>query len=205
MVRWGIGDTRVEAVQRELQDRDEAIRQLREQLLKAQNRMKAQADTHRIERSFEIGEWVFVKLRAHRQQSVVTRIHAKLAARYFGPYPVIARVGAVAYRLKLPEGSKIHPVFHVSLLKKAVGDYQKEAELPDQLEGEDMPMVEPDKVVASRVIREKGQEVQQWLVQWKGKTVDEASWEDVVTMKSQFPTFNLEDKVTVSGGSVDGN
>lgn len=41
MVRWGIGDTRVEAVHRELQDRDEALRQLREQLLKAQNRMKA--------------------------------------------------------------------------------------------------------------------------------------------------------------------
>ncbi|KAI5383049.1 hypothetical protein KIW84_070446 [Lathyrus oleraceus] len=67
MVRWGIGDTRVEAVQRELQDRDEAMRQLREQLLKAQNRMKAQADTHRIDRSFEVGEWVFVKIRAHRQ------------------------------------------------------------------------------------------------------------------------------------------
>lgn len=205
MVRWGIGDTRVEAVQRELQDRDKALQQLREQLLKAQNRMKAQADTHRIERSFEVGEWVFVKIRAHKQQSVVTRIHAKMAARYFGPYPVVERIGAVAYKLKLPEGSKIHPVFHVSLLKKAVGDYHEETDLPDQLEGEEPTPLEPERVLASRKVAETGQEVQQWLIQWAGKTPEEATWEDVVNMRSQFPTFNLKDKVNVSGRSVDEN
>ncbi|KAI5383048.1 hypothetical protein KIW84_070446 [Lathyrus oleraceus] len=181
MVRWGIGDTRVEAVQRELQDRDEAMRQLREQLLKAQNRMKAQADTHRIDRSFE------------------------MEARYFGPYPVVERIWAVAYKLKLPEGSKIHPVFHVSLLKKTVGDYHEEADLSDQLEGEEPTPLEPERVLASRKVAETGQEMQQWLIQWAGKTPEEATWEDVVNMRSQFPTFNLEDKVNVSGGGVDEN
>lgn len=131
LVCWGIGETRVEAVQRELQERDEALRQLREKLLKAHSRMKAHADANRVEKYFEIGEWVFVKLKAHRQQFVVSRVHAKLAAQYFGPYPVIERIGVVAYKLKLPEGSKIHPVFHVSLLKKVVGNYQGEDNLPD--------------------------------------------------------------------------
>jgi hypothetical protein len=126
----------VEAVQKELNDRDEALRQLKAQLLRAQGKMKQQADKKRCDKSFEIGEWVFVKLRAHRQQSVVSRINAKLAARYYGPYPEVERIGAVAYKIKLPEGSRVHPVFHVSLLKKAVGSYQEEDTLPDCLDGE---------------------------------------------------------------------
>jgi hypothetical protein len=91
ITRWIQGETRVEAVQKELIDRDEALRQLKAHLLRAQGRMKQQADKRRSDKSFDIGEWVFVKLRPHRQQSIVSRINAKLAARYFGPYPVVGK------------------------------------------------------------------------------------------------------------------
>lgn len=73
-------------------------------------------------RNFEVGEWVFVKLRAHQQQSVVARTNAKLDAKYYGPYQITKRVGAAAYKLKLPVGSKVHHVFHAPLLKKVVGE-----------------------------------------------------------------------------------
>ena len=153
MIRWGQGETRVEAVQRDLLDRDEALRQLKLQLKRAQDRMKNQADKKRSDRSFVPGEWVFVKLRAHRQNSVVTRINAKLAARYYGPYPILERIGAVAYKLKLPEGSKVHPVFHVSLLKKAVGQYFEEEDLPDHMEGDLTDTAEPEAVLASTKVQ----------------------------------------------------
>jgi hypothetical protein len=188
-------------VQRDLADRDEALRQLKSQLLKAQERMKMQADKKRIDRSFVCGEWVFVKLRAHRQQSVVTRINAKLAARYYGPYPIIERIGAVAYKLKLPDGSRVHPVFHVSLLKKAVGNYHEEKDLPDLME-EPLEVFEPESVLAARVMKQQGEDIKQVLVHWKGKTVEEATWEDELVIRSQFPKFNLEDKVTAEGGGV---
>ena len=112
------GEVKVEVVQRELQDRDEALRQLKNLLARAQERMKTQADKHRKERNFEIGDLVFLKLKQHRQHSVAARISPKLSARYYGSFEVIERIGEVAYKLKLPTSSKIHLVFHVSLLKK---------------------------------------------------------------------------------------
>jgi hypothetical protein len=55
------------------------------------------------------------------QSSLIKRSNHKLAFKYFGPYLVTAKVGYVAYQLKLPESSALHPVFHVSMLKNAVG------------------------------------------------------------------------------------
>jgi hypothetical protein len=202
ITRWVQGETRVETVQRDLADRDEALRQLKTQLLKAQERMKMQADKKRVDRSFVVGEWVFVKLRAHRQQSVVTRISAKLSARYYGPYPIMERIGAVAYKLKLPEGSRVHPIFHVSLLKKAVGNYEEEQDLPALLD-EPIEVFEPETILATRLVKQQDEEVKQVLVQWKGKTTEEATWEDEIMIRSQFPKFNLEDKVSAEGEGID--
>ena len=41
----------------------------------------------------------------------------KLGQRWMGPFEVVKRVGAVAYRLRLPDTLQVHPVFHVSLLR----------------------------------------------------------------------------------------
>lgn len=132
---------------------------------------------------------------------MTTKLHPKLAARYYGPYLVLKQIGAVAFKLQLPEQSRIHPVFHMSQLKKAVGTKLVEAVLPDELQ-EEAVVYEPQSILGDRVITQYGEQVAQVLVHWKGKSPEEATWEEVSTLTSHFPDSNLEDKVSFEGGGI---
>ena len=83
--------------------------------------MKNQADKKRTDVSFAMGDLVLVKLQPYRQHSVTLRRNQKLGMRYFGPFPVVAKIGSVAYMLQLPNVAKIHPVFHITQLKSFKG------------------------------------------------------------------------------------
>lgn len=54
----------------------------------------------------------------------------KLSQKYFGPYPVEAKIGEVTYKLTLPMGAQIHQTFHVSELKKHIGSPSCTPDLP---------------------------------------------------------------------------
>jgi hypothetical protein len=108
----------VHEVDKNLASRDALLQQLKSNLLVANNRMKQQANSKCQDIEFQVGDLVFLKLHPYRQQSVFKRAYQKLASRFYGPYPVVKKIGNVAYELELPHHSRIHPVFHVSLLKK---------------------------------------------------------------------------------------
>jgi hypothetical protein len=107
---------------------------IKQHLHRAQQRMKKHADKHRSERTFNVGDLVFL-LQPYVQASLAPRAHQKLSFRYFGPYKVLSRIGSVAYELELSASSTVHLVFHVSLLKPAPQKKQALSPLPDYDDG----------------------------------------------------------------------
>jgi hypothetical protein len=98
----------------------ENIRMVRENLKTVQSRQQSYADTRRRDLSFEVGDYVYLKVSPIKG---IKRfgVKGKLAPRYIGPYQIQSRRGEVAYQLSLPESlSVVHDVFHVSQLKKCL-------------------------------------------------------------------------------------
>ena len=117
------GDSKAPKAKDWIQDSQDILKILKENLQVAQNQQKLYADRHRVERSFEVGDLVYLRLQPYRQSSLKQKGAKKLKPRFYGPYKVIQKVGEVAYEIELLEEIKIHNVFHVSSLKKTLGQH----------------------------------------------------------------------------------
>ena len=105
-----------------VQRTSEKIDVIRERLHAAQSRQKSYADPRRRQVEFEIEDMVFIRVAPMKG---VMRFGKKgnLSPRYVGPFEILERVGSVAYRVALPPTlSRLHNVFHVSMLRRYVTD-----------------------------------------------------------------------------------
>jgi hypothetical protein len=196
------GSTQLQAVDAALIDRETVLQELKQKLLKAQAVMKAAADQKRIPHKFAIGDLVFVKLRPYRQISVAGRRVHKLSKRYYGPFKLIRAVGEVAFQLELPPASKIHPVFHVSQLKPCFGDADTVLDLPATAV-DNQPLILPLAVMDWKW----NDEAKEWqvLIQWEGLFPEDSTWESYQDIMTTYPTFHLEDKVSLDEPGDDMN
>lgn len=142
-----LGSSSNDLIEQYMLRREDVLNLLKFNLSKAQTRMKTSADKGRTEDQFDEGDWVFVKLRPYRQHSLRSTSQHKFSMKYFGPYKVLKRVGMVAHKLELPEAARIHPVFHISLLKRCKGKPDQQF-TPLQLEDSTTQNLE-DKVLFS--------------------------------------------------------
>lgn len=171
-----------------LNDHELNIELVRQHLLCAKQHMKKQADNHRSEHQFQVNDQVYLKLQPYVQSSLADRSHHKLAFRFFGPYRIVARVGTVAYRLALPPSSTVHPVFHVSQLKKAVrAHHPVSTELPSKA----VKWSIPEAMLQHRNLRQGNSSRSQDLIKWSQLPSSLATWEDLDTQHQQFPRARI--------------
>jgi hypothetical protein len=156
--------SRVESVNAFMQDRHITLAQLKANLIKAQERMKFYADKHRSERKFAEGDWVYLKIQPYRQKSIAGMGNQKLNQKFYGPFEILQKIGTCAYRLNLPAGSTIHPVFHVSLLKARIGHDQLVSQALPLFENQTETLQLPQKILARRMIKRNNTALAQVLI-----------------------------------------
>jgi hypothetical protein len=97
---------KVQAVDDHIKHQQQVLQLLKDNLAMAQNRMKQQADQHRSERSFEVGDWVFLRLQPYKNLSLKqAKKDHKLSPKYYGPYKVLQNISTMEYKLELPASS----------------------------------------------------------------------------------------------------
>jgi hypothetical protein len=176
-VDLAFGESRAPKAKYWLQESQDILRVLKENLQVAQNQQKMYADRHRVECNFEVGDLVFLRLQPYRQSSLKRSGTEKLKPHFYGPYRVIKRVGEVAYELELPEGSRIHNVFHVSCLKKVLGQQVTTSTDLPPLDEEGQLVLTPEKIVDVRERRLRRRVIREYLVIWRGFPMEDATWE----------------------------
>ena len=167
-----------------LQGRQVMTDLIHQHLSRAKEHLKHQADKNISERQFQVGDSVFLKLQPYVQSTLAPRANQKLAFKYYGPFKVIACIGSVAYKLELPTSSTVHPVFHVSQLKRAIlPGITVSFVFPTDIE---LPHV-PIYILQRRMVPDGPNQVEQVLVQWSDWPTDMVTLETMQALRQAFP------------------
>ena len=166
----------------------ENVAKVRENLKTAQSRQKSYADKRWRELTFEVGDHIYLKVSPLRR---TRRFHVKgkLAPRYVGPYTIIQRFGDLAYKLQLLEElAGVHPVFHVSQLRKClrVPEESIPAEAVDPQDTLEY-MEYPEKILDMAVKEMRRTTIPYCKVLWSNHTEREATWEKEDDLKEKCP------------------
>jgi hypothetical protein len=153
-------------------------------LMIAQERQVKYANQNRRFEEYKVGDKVLLSTRHITTPIDKNRPTKKLSPKYMGPYTIIAEVSMTAFKLDLPENLKIHPVFHVSLLKH----YQKTSDdfnrpIPPSatiIPGIEEKEYEVENILDKKLVRTKTH----YLVKWKGYPLHDATWEPVEHLKN---------------------
>ena len=179
-------DQQVPATSTYVADLKASIAQAVLQLEKSRERQRNVADRRRQDQQYAIGDRVLLST-AH--MALPPNLTRKLARLYEGPFVIEATVGENAYKLKLPDSVKLHPVFNVSQLRP----YNDPAgKFPGRTSDPSPPVVidgeteyEVEAILLHKDVRgSTGRLRRQYLVQWKGYSSLDNTWEPVENLRN---------------------
>ncbi|GJV24978.1 putative reverse transcriptase domain-containing protein [Tanacetum coccineum] len=166
----------------------EKIIQIKQRMQTARDRQKSYADKKRKPMDFQVGDKVMLKVSPWKG---VVRFgkRGKLNPRYVGPFKVLEKVGAVAYKLELPqELSRVHNTFHVSNLKRCYSDDPLTVPLDGLHVDDKLQFVEEPVEIMDREVKQlRHSRVPIVKVRWNSKRGPEFTWEREDQFKKKYP------------------
>ena len=173
------GHSKVQVVEDHLQHQQEVHQILKDNLITSKNKVKQQVNQHHSERCLEEGDWLFFRMQPYKQISIKQlNKDNKLAPKYHGPQKVLQKIGSMTYKLELPASSRVHPVFHVSCLKKAIRHTLPIQIVLLEVDEEGKVILEPKKFSKTRTKQLRNHVINEYLVKWKNLPVEYSIWED---------------------------
>ncbi|XP_070002862.1 uncharacterized protein [Nicotiana sylvestris] len=166
----------------------EKVKVIQERLRTAKSRQKSYSDVQHHDLDFEVGDWVFMRISLMKGVMHFGK-KGKLSSRYIGPYIILQRIRQVAYELELPSKLEfVHPVFHVSMLRRCIGDPSrvfpiKYIQVTEDLSYEEVLMA----ILDQQVRKMRTKDVASVKVLWRNKNMEEMIWEAEEEMKYKYP------------------
>jgi hypothetical protein len=163
---------------------------VRENLRVTQSRQKSYANHRRRELSFEVGDFVYLKVSPMRGLYCFM-VRGKLAPRFIRLFKILEMIGEVACQLELPpQLCNVHDVFHVSQLKKCLCVPKEQIPMEDLDAKEDISYQEyPVKILETSERVTQNKRIKMCKVQWSQHIEEEATWEREEDFKAEFPSF----------------
>ena len=167
-LKWTDPMIKVQAFQEMLDEMQQQTNLIWFEIKAAQNRPKSYADSRRSDRSFEVGDMVFLRVKPKRSSLSLGK-YKKLNARYCGPYLITKKLSKQAYELQLPPHIKVHNVFHVNILKRYVPN-------ESHILGDELPLVTKDGILditPERILQTRervlcNKSIMKHLIKWTG-------------------------------------
>ncbi|XP_075091517.1 uncharacterized protein LOC142171722 [Nicotiana tabacum] len=146
---------------------------------KTTKKMKKFADRKRRPTDYRVGDMVMVKFNPRRFKAL-RGMHHNPIHKYERPFKIVSKVGKISYKLNMPSYLTIYPVFHASMLKP----YHEDKDDPSRGRSSRAPMTITslhDREIAAimdyQARKKQGKRATaMFLVHWKGKSPEEATW-----------------------------
>jgi hypothetical protein len=170
----------------------------KDSLREAQERQVKYANEHRRHLTFEVGDQVLLSMKNTNAPVDRNRPTKKLTPRFAGPYTVTQVISSTAYKLNLPAEMRIHPVFHVSLLKlyqASPNEFVRPTPPPAVISpNTEQEEYEVETILDKRILRKKPQ----YLIKWLGYPLHDATWEPLEHLNNAMEKVKVFEETRTS-------